>query len=161
MTTKVASQNASRKNSNDDLLSRKSSRKKVLILEDDEWFAEILVAILASEYEVKTVKDPENVFAKMDEFWPDVILADVVLGAKNLFVLLNEIQSYVDSRNIPIAILSSIAQQIDVRDVVKFNIKVVLDKAEMTPEILLKTLREIIKNSSKNAEKVREKGGVK
>ena len=129
------------------------SLAKVLILEDDSWFVEILVNILADDYEIKIANNPGKVFAILDQWWPDLILADVILGAKNLFVLLNEMQSYIDSRKIPIVILSSVAQQINQHDVVKFNVKKVIDKVQVTPVILRKTLCEIIaKNRAKRTD---------
>jgi len=133
---------------------------KVLILEDDVWFAETLVEVMASEYEVKVTSDPEKIFAVVDAWRPDVLLADVILGAKNLFVLLNEMQSYVDTRKLPVVILSSVAGQISRNDVAEFNVKKVLDKATITPEILRETLCEIVEALRKPAAKIREKARV-
>ena len=146
------------------LISRKNldtSRKKVLILEDDRWFAEVLVEILGYEYEVKIVPNPEKVFAILDKWWPDIMVADVILGAKNLFVLLNEMQSYIDTRKIEVVILSSVSQQIALSNVTKFNVKKVLDKANITPENLRATLREIVQNSRKNPAETRNSVGAK
>ena len=78
------------------------------------------------------------------------MLADVVLGAKNLFVLLHEMQSYVDTRDLPTVVLSSISQQIGVADLEKFNVRKVLDKAKITPDVLRQTLREAAKSEEKH-----------
>jgi len=115
---------------------------KVLILEDDKWLADSLRAGLESEFEVRVCHDPTKVFEVLDKWRPDVLLADVILGEKNLFVLLNEIQSYVDTRVLPVVILSTAARQIKSQDVAEYNVRQVLDKTEITPEILRQTLRE-------------------
>ena len=116
---------------------------KILILEDDKWFADSLRAVLEPSFAVRVCHDPEEVFKVVEKWRPDVLLADVILGAKNLFVLLHEMQSYIDTRGVPIVILSSAAGQIDPRDVENFNVKKVLDKAEVTPVNLRESLREI------------------
>ncbi|MDR1969814.1 MAG: response regulator [Candidatus Nomurabacteria bacterium] len=117
---------------------------KVLVLEDDKWFADSLYANLERGSEVRICYNPEKVFNIIEKWWPDVLLADVILGAKNLFVLLNEIQSYTDTRVLPIVILSTAAQQIEIEDVAQYNVRKVLDKAEITPSKLCKVLREVI-----------------
>jgi CheY-like chemotaxis protein len=139
---------------------------KVLILEDDVWFAESLENMLSSSdlirgssnksldipvkpeydelsFDIKIVNSPEKVFDVIEAWWPDVMLADVVLGAKNLFVLLHEMQSYVDTRELPVVILSSISQQIGAANLKNFNVRKVLDKAKITPDVLWQTLREV------------------
>lgn len=124
--------------------------KKVLLLEDDAWLAESLRDSLAGVFSTKIVQLPEKVFAVMTKFWPDIIVADVFLGENNLFVLLNEMVSYDDSRKIPIVILSSVAQRIQLDDVREFGVVALLDKAEITPKILRSELEKIVE---KNREK--------
>jgi len=135
--------------------------KKVLILEDDRWFADSLRQMLGGDFAVKILTNPEEFFAIYETWQPDVLLADVILGAKNLFVLLNEIQSYTDSRNLPIVILSSISQQIDSCDVAQFGVKKVLDKTTMTPKMLRESLREIAENARAKSPKTFSKGAEK
>lgn len=126
---------------------------KLLIIEDDKWFAEVLTEFLSLDFTVKTIKNPEDFFDIYDKWQPDVLLADVLLGTKNLFTLLNEVQSYNDTRELPIVILSSFSQQIDAKDVVDFNIKKVLDKAKIVPSELRKTMRDVYEKSQIGREK--------
>ncbi len=109
-------------------------------MEDDEWFADSLVASLGSDLVVKIVRDPEKIFAAIDAWQPDVLLADVILSAKNLFVLLNEMQSYTDTQQLPIVILSSVAGPINENDLREFNVRKVLDKASATPQMIKEAL---------------------
>jgi len=113
---------------------------KVLILEDDKWFADSLCAILKREFDVRVCHDPEKFFSILEKWWPDVLLADVLLGAKNLFVLLNETQSYADTRTLPVIVLSTAAHQINPDDVAEYNVRKILDKAEITPTKLREEL---------------------
>lgn len=120
-----------------------AKKLRILILEDDAWFAESLLKSLEQDFEIKIVRNPEKVFDVVENWWPDVILADVILGVKNLFVLLHEMQSYVDTRQLPIIILSSISQQFNAADLEKFNVRKVLDKAKISPNVLRQALREV------------------
>jgi CheY-like chemotaxis protein len=114
--------------------------RKVLILEDDKWFADSLEANLGSEFDVRVCYNPEEIFDVIEKWQPDVLLADVILGEKNLFMLLNEIQSYTDTRQLPVVVLSTAARQIRARDVAKYQVRKILDKAKITPAKLRQEL---------------------
>lgn len=125
---------------------------KILLLEDDAWLAESFSRSLRREFaEVRILSDPDQVFDSFAKFWPDVIIADVLFGQCNLFVLLNEMQSYDDSRTIPVVILSSLAQQISSDDARSYGVVSVLDKTQITPAKLRSVVKEILKGG-KNAE---------
>ena len=108
-----------------------------------------------ANFNVKILANPEKFFDLFETFAPDLIIADVLLGAKNLFVLLNEMQSYVDTRQIPLVILSSVGAQIRESDVREFNVKKVLDKTDLTPEVLRETVS-IILNKVGDLKKLRK-----
>ena len=116
-------------------------KRKVLILEDDKWFADSLRASLQAEFEVKICHTSYAVFETMEKWWPDILLADIILSEKNLFALLHEIQSYTDTRALPVVILSTVARQIKVEDVAKYNVRKILDKANITPAKLSQGLK--------------------
>ena len=119
---------------------------RILIIEDDKWLADSLRAVLNKNFEVRLCHNPENVFDILEKWWPDVLLADVILGAKNCLTLLNEIQSYTDTRTLPVVILSAAARSIKIEDLARYNVKKILDKAEITPDKLRETLREVVGN---------------
>ena len=123
--------------------------KKILLIEDDKWFADSLVSSLSQDFEVRICSDLEKFFDTIENFTPDLLLVDVILGTKNIFVLLNELQSHIDVRMIKVVILTSSAKQIKLRDVANFNVKEVLDKAKIEPKTLRKTLHEIIESDKK------------
>ncbi|MCL1877177.1 response regulator [Candidatus Saccharibacteria bacterium] len=120
---------------------------KILLVEDDKWFAESLVLMLKKDFELRFCSDPEAVFGVVESWQPDLLLADMILGEKNLFVLLNEMQSYADTRNINVVILTSSADSIKLRDVARFNVKKILDKSTITPEILKTVLHDCAASS--------------
>lgn len=120
---------------------------QILLVEDDNWLADSLAKNLRREFTVTTVADPAAVFGEMDRCWPDAIVADVLLGEQNLFVLLNEMQSYTDLRVVPIIILSSVASRIRLDDVREFGVRQVLDKTTITPTKLRAAVQSVINDS--------------
>ncbi len=120
-------------------------RATLLIVDDDAWFSDTLTASLDSYVVIRT-PDPDEVFDLIERHHPDLIIADVMLGARNVFALLQEMQSYLDTRDIPIVILSALAGQIDLDDVKQLGIQAVLDKAEITPETLVDCINDVIRS---------------
>jgi CheY-like chemotaxis protein len=112
---------------------------KILIVEDDKWYAESLKNLLRPR-SVALADSPETAIVQLDEFQPDLILLDFQLGARNALVLLNELQSYTDSRNIPVVILATDGRRLDQADFQQYGVLKILDKAEITPQQLIKEL---------------------
>ena len=119
-------------------------RLTILLVDDDAWFSDSLVASLADHSVIRT-PDPDQVFDLIEQYQPDVLLADVMLGARNLFALLHEMQSYLDTRDLPVVIISAIAGQIEPTDVATLGVRAILDKAEVTPEKLRECIMSVIK----------------
>lgn len=126
---------------------------KILLVDDDAWFSDSLIASL-NEYSVIKTSDPDQVFDLIEHYRPDLILADVMLGARNLFALLHEMQSYLDTRDLPIIILSAMAKQINSIDVKKLGVYAVLDKAEITPKTLSQYISDVINLTVRTADKL-------
>lgn len=127
---------------------KSNPKPKLIIVEDDGWFAESLVGVL-DDFDSRIVRNPDSAFAMIDEFQPDVILGDVILGSKNIFTLLNEMQSYTDTRQIPIVLLTGAAKQIDPKDVVIYQVQRILNKAETNPREVSEALFNTIEFGSR------------
>lgn len=119
------------------------SNRTILLVDDDAWFSDSLVTSL-NDYLVIKTSDPDQVFDLIERYRPDLILADIMLGARNLFALLHEMQSHLDTRDVPVVILSAIAKRIDPIDAEQLGVRLVLDKAEITPDILADRIASII-----------------
>ena len=106
---------------------------KLILVEDDRWLADCLSETLHG-FSIKKITDPEKVFIEIESDMPDLILADITLGRKNIFVLLNEMQSYSDTRDIPIIILSSAASRLNLTDLEPYGVRSIIDKVTATPD---------------------------
>lgn len=118
---------------------------KVLIVEDDKWYAESLASSLRSiqEDKIETIiaNDAEDAVLKIDEQIPDKIILDFHLGSQNALVMLNELQSYTDTRFIPIVMLSSDASIMNINDFKQFGVKAICDKTIATPKEICQCLK--------------------
>ena len=75
----------------------------VLLVEDDPWLAE-LEAVMLSDAGFTVVHSPHapSAIAKIDQTQPDIIILDVLLTGSTAFALLHELQSYSDTKTIPV-----------------------------------------------------------
>ena len=106
-------------------------KKKVLVLEDDRLFADSLRQSLLNKLkniEVAVVHEPARALDLIDESMPDLLLADLHLGDRNLLTLLNEMASYPDTLALPKIILSSSGRQLRIDDLTRYGVRAIYDK---------------------------------
>ncbi len=83
--------------------------KKILVVDDDDDVLETIQLILEiGGYDVEPLNDAELVFEHIEDFKPDLILLDVVLGKIDGRVICSQIKSHVDTKNIPILMMSGL-----------------------------------------------------
>ncbi len=115
-----------------------------LIVEDDRWLGEsyqktleragVRTALVQSGYEAMDVIDAEV---------PSVIVADIMLDGHTTFTLFHELQSYDDTKDIPIIICSGVVDRSLTEEKLKsYGVVEVLDKATVTNEILVDAVKE-------------------
>lgn len=106
-------------------------KKKVLVLEDDRLLADSLRQSLLNKLknlEVTVVHEPARALGLIDESMPDLLLADMHLGDRNLLTLLNEMASYPDTLALPKIILSSSGRQLRIDDLTRYGVRAIYDK---------------------------------
>lgn len=105
---------------------------KILLLEDDKWLSELESESLRAEgYKVAVVHNGYEAIEKIDDFKPDVIIADVLLAGSTVFTLLNELQSHGDTQIIPVILCSSVADQFSIDKLRRYGVVRVVDKTTM------------------------------
>lgn len=116
----------------------KANTKSILIVEDDKWFRELYAKVLSeANYEVMLAS---NAYEAIDTVAsgkiPDAIMLDIFLPGVNGFALIHELQSYEDTRKVPVMICSSAADTVDQNNISSYGVKRVLDKTSMDPNDL-------------------------
>jgi len=120
---------------------------KILLIEDDHWLGDSYRQILtANGFDCQMVEGAELAMHKIDSSLPDLIIADVLLGDHTVVPLLHELQTYEDTRSVPVILCTSISAGAGelTKQLHSYGVVAVLDKATLTPETLLNTVREHI-----------------
>ena len=118
--------------------------QRLLIIDDDAWLSESYAAILKKGgYEVETVTDAEQALRAIEQRPPDGVVADIMLHSQTVFALLHELQSYDDTRTIPVILCTGLDAPLLEKDRFhSYGVQAVLKKATLTPDQLLLAIRE-------------------
>jgi DNA-binding response OmpR family regulator len=114
--------------------------KKILVVDDDDDVLETIQLILEiGGYDVEPLNDAEQIFERLDEFKPDLILLDVVLGKIDGRVICSQIKSHDDTKKIPVLMMSGLYDLKEVQEMEcapddfmskPFKMEVLLEKIE-------------------------------
>jgi CheY-like chemotaxis protein len=116
---------------------------RIELIEDDRLLAQQFIHQLSNEggWTIHHSSDVVEAIHSIDTHLPQVIVLDVLLPAATAFTLLHELQSYDDTRVIPVIVCSSIAEDLAREDLSPYGVVAVLDKATVTPDQLRRAVR--------------------
>ncbi len=122
---------------------------KILIVDDDPVFVEVIKTILKTQYEVVTANDGDEGLAKAVKEKPDLILLDIIMPTKDGFHVCKQLKGDPKLANIPVIILTSFAQygggtNIPVSAGLELEAEGYIDKP-VSPEGLLKQVAAFLK----------------
>lgn len=107
--------------------------KKLLIVEDDKNWADILCGYAAAVgAEARAVVSGGQAMEMIDNWRPDAIVLDMLLAGETAVALLNELRSHADLARLPIVVCSS--ADVNLADLRPFGVRALLDKASMRPD---------------------------
>lgn len=117
----------------------------ILLVEDDPWLAELEMSVLMQAgYEVVHAPHAPSAIAKIDEKQPDVIILDVLLTGSTAFALLHELQSYGDTKKMPIILCTNMADGLKQEDLTMYGVRRIIDKSTMHPDDLIAAVRSVL-----------------
>ena len=102
----------------------------IFIIDDDRGWEKYYRRILRG-YDLRFFYDGVAAVNEMDEEVPDLIILDILLIGPTGFAVLNEIRSYPELAEVPVAIVSSVATDKDLAD--QYGVVAVLDKGKLEP----------------------------
>jgi len=121
----------------------------VLLVEDDPWLAELEADVLTrGGYEVTHAPHAPSAIAKIDEKQPDIIILDVLLTGSTAFALLHELQSYGDTKVVPIILCTNMADTLKLEDLKTYGVRRIVDKSTMQLDDLPAAIRAVLGSNS-------------
>lgn len=106
---------------------------RVLIVDDDALFANLVKRTLLKKYDVKIAPDVWSGMEAMDDFRPDVVVLDILMPAANGLSFLQEIMSYADTAKVPVLVCTSAASQMNADYLRQAGVVHLIDKSTMQP----------------------------
>lgn len=119
--------------------------KKVLWVEDDSFLGDILAAKLTFEKcSLLYAKDGETALKLLETNTPDIVLLDLVLPGISGFDVLEQIKKNDKTKDVPVIILSNLAQESDLERVRKLGASKHFVKASIDPASVVKEIASIL-----------------
>ena len=90
------------------------SKGKILFIDDDNFLRKVYQAELKDKgFDVFLAVDGEDGLQKVSELQPDIVILDLIMPKKSGFEVLADLQQSDETRNIPVVVLSNLAQSDD------------------------------------------------
>ncbi|MCL5795002.1 MAG: response regulator [Patescibacteria group bacterium] len=119
---------------------------KILIVEDDELLREMYKSrFLKEHFEVFTAGDGREGLDLVMTKMPNIVILDLMLPEKGGIGVLQILKSRIDTKDIPVIILTAYPRQEYRMLAEKYGAKMFLSKAETQPGKLVEIIKEIIK----------------
>ena len=117
--------------------------KKLLIVEDDKNWADILCGYAAAVgAEARAVVSGGQAMEMIDNWQPDAIVLDMLLAGETAVALLNELRSHADLARLPVVVCSNV--NVNLEDLRPFGVTALLDKASMQPDEVRAVFSEVL-----------------
>jgi len=98
---------------------KSKKKKKILIIEDELALVNNLELLLEDRYEIEAVGSGDAGFRTAKKIKPDLILLDILLPDINGIELLKQFKSDSDTDDIPIIVLTNLADPETISDILK------------------------------------------
>lgn len=122
-----------------------SKKKFILLVEDDEFLAELYATKLNLEgFEVALAVDGEKGLKMIKEKNPDLILLDIILPKIDGFEILKTIKADRALKNIPVILLTNLSQKDEVKRGLELGADDYLIKAHFMPSEVVKKIKQLI-----------------
>jgi len=119
--------------------------KKILIAEDDKFLNEILTGkVSRAGYEVISVSDGEEAFAKIKSEKPDMVFLDLIMPKKTGFEVLEQMKKDGVAVGTPVVVLSNLGQDDDVQKSLQLGAKDYVIKANTSIEDIVAKIQKYI-----------------
>ena len=119
---------------------------KVLIAEDEEVLRRMYLTKFGAEgFDVLPANNGEEAFRLALENKPDIILLDVIMPLADGFATLKKLKAEEKTKNIPVMMLTNLAQEPDLEEGKKLGAIDYLVKSNLTPSQVVEKIKKVLK----------------
>jgi len=123
-----------------------NNKIKVLIADDEEILRRMYLTKFKNEgFEAYGACNGEEVVEMAKKIKPDIILLDIIMPLADGFSALKKIKEDNSLKNIPVILLTNLAQDGDIQTGLKMGAADYLVKTESTPNQVVEKIRKILK----------------
>ncbi|MFH0930174.1 MAG: response regulator [Candidatus Moraniibacteriota bacterium] len=124
-------------------------KKKILIVEDDNFVAEVYLAKLSEMgYETILAQNGEEGLAELKKGKIDLILLDILMPIMNGIEMLEEVKKNEEWKNIPVILLTNIGEKESIQKVREMGVKNYLIKSHFTPAEVIEKVESVFKENN-------------
>jgi len=120
-------------------------KKKILIIEDDDFFRQMISKKLQKDFEVGSARDSKEAFAYLETDFPNLIILDLILPGLDGFEILSIIKKDKRTAGIPVLVLSNLGQTEEIERAKSLGAIDFLVKINFTIEEILEKIKKILK----------------
>ncbi len=118
-------------------------KKKILLIEDDPFIAEMYAIKFKSEYDFDIAQDGEAALKKLNENKPDLVLLDIILPKIDGFEILQKIKTDPNFSSIPVVLLTNLGQKENIKKGLQMGALDYIVKAHFTPSEVVEKIKKI------------------
>jgi CheY-like chemotaxis protein len=121
------------------------SKKKVLIVEDDNFVAEVYsTKLLEMGHEVIITQNGEEGLNMLKENLPDLILLDIIMPVMGGIEMLEEIKKREEWKKIPVILLTNIGEKDSIQKAQNLGVQDYLIKSHFTPAEVIEKIDAVL-----------------
>lgn len=126
---------------------KEENLKTILLVEDDPVLLKMYVEKFTFEgYKVLTAKDGEEALQSTGSQTPDIVLLDIMLPRMSGTDFLEKLRQTPKGKNVPVVVLTNLAEDEEKEKAKKFDVKEYLVKAMQTPEQVVEKIKKYLSN---------------
>lgn len=126
-------------------------KKKILIVEDDNFVAEVYFAKLSEMgYDSVLAQNGQEGMEMLKKNKVDLILLDILMPVMNGMEMLNEVKKSEEWKNIPVILLTNVGEKESIQKVREMGIKNYLIKSHFTPAEVIEKIEEVFRDKQEN-----------
>ena len=126
--------------------SSKKAKYKVLFVDDYETFLKMYSEKFEIEgFEVSVISDSRKALKMVHEFKPDIVYLDLVMGKKDGITVLKELKENLETKWIPVVMLSNIDSAEDRKRCEEYGASHYLVKVRFSPAELVEYTKKALK----------------